>query len=112
MAPTARLRRIRSLLAPAFDNPLSLAYLAVVAAVAGLFVHSALTTHDLSFSGLYLLVVTAPIGILTIPAHFLLWDNPVAAPAVMLALALAAALVNASFLGHMLRANRRPTAHA
>ncbi|MFG2825364.1 SCO4225 family membrane protein [Kitasatospora sp. NPDC048365] len=112
MTPSARTCRIPTLLAPAFDNSLSLGYLLVVAGAAAVFVDSAITTHDLSFSGMLLLLVTAPFGVLTIPVHVLLWDSPVAGPALMPATALAAALVNAAFLGRMVRANRRPAVGA
>ncbi|KQV11927.1 SCO4225 family membrane protein [Kitasatospora sp. Root107] len=109
-----RLRRIRTQLVPAFDNPLSLAYLALVAAAAAVFVHAACTTHDISFAGMWLDLVTAPFGLLALPIPAVFWDTPVEwlGPVLSLAASVSAALVNAAFLGRLVSRLRPGTRSA
>ncbi|MEW1908409.1 hypothetical protein AB0442_08110 [Kitasatospora sp. NPDC085895] len=107
-AAAPRPRRIPALLAPAFDNMLSRAYLVLVAAAVGLDVHATYVIHDPSFAGLWLSLATAPFGLLSMPLPAVFWDTPVEwiGPPLHFATAVTAGLVNAVHLGRMVAGNR------
>lgn len=77
-----RPRRVRALLAPAVDNWLARGYLAVVAASLGFFLYAVYLSPDPGFAGIWPLMATAPLSILTflvaVPAEYssLSWLNP------------------------------------
>ncbi|WP_431682764.1 SCO4225 family membrane protein [Kitasatospora sp. KL5] len=111
MSRSARPRRhrIRTLLTPAFDNLPSRAYLVLVAAAIGVFLHAAYVTRDTSFAGMWPVLVTAPLGILALPLPALVWDTPLEwfGPVLLTAAATAAGLANAVMLGRLAGTLRR-----
>ncbi|KAA0930781.1 hypothetical protein FGF04_29430 [Streptomyces apricus] len=60
------LRRVRTLLAPAVDNWLGRGYLAVVAAALGFFLYAVYVSPDPGFAGIWPLMATAPLSMLTL----------------------------------------------
>ncbi|WP_413758581.1 SCO4225 family membrane protein [Streptomyces sp. MMBL 11-3] len=60
------LRRVRTLLAPAVDNWLGRGYLAVVAATLGFFLYAVYVSPDPGFAGIWPLMATAPLSMLTL----------------------------------------------
>ncbi|MDR6973705.1 hypothetical protein J2X68_000374 [Streptomyces sp. 3330] len=104
-APAERPRsgRVPALLAPAVDNWLARAYLAVVAAAVGFFLYAAYVLPDPGFAGIWPLMATAPVSLLAFlvsaPAQYssLTWLSPLVF-AVGTALA---GLFNAVLLGRL-----------
>ncbi|MGW4285843.1 SCO4225 family membrane protein [Streptomyces sp. NPDC004673] len=97
-------RRARALLAPAVDNWLARGYLAVVAAAIGFFLYAVYLSPDPGFAGIWPLMATAPLSILTVTLSGPLdgWLSPL----VFTAGTALAGLCNAVLLGRLARAVR------
>ncbi|MCZ0980584.1 hypothetical protein O1L60_20820 [Streptomyces diastatochromogenes] len=108
--PTAtRPKRIRTLLAPAVDNWLARAYLAVVAAALGFFLCATFVLPDPGFAGIWPLMATAPFSLLALAASapFEVLPSPTWTAPLLFSLGTAlSGLLNAVLLGllsHRLR---------
>lgn len=60
MPNTSRATRLRAVLAPAFDNWASRAYLAAVAVSLGVFLYAVYVSSDAGFAGIWPTATTAP----------------------------------------------------
>ncbi|MFG3122060.1 SCO4225 family membrane protein [Streptomyces sp. NPDC048201] len=105
---SSRMRRLRTLLAPAVDNWLSRGYLAVVAAALTYFLGDTFLGPDSGYAAAYPVITTAPLGILvlvvSIPTEFfpVAWVHPM----VLSAGTIAAALFNAVHIGRYVHTQR------
>ncbi|WP_329559917.1 hypothetical protein OG711_19535 [Streptomyces uncialis] len=66
MPNTSRSTRLRAILAPAFDNWASRAYLAAVAVSLGVFLYAVYVSSDAGFAGIWPMMTTAPLGIVAL----------------------------------------------
>ncbi|MFF4148096.1 SCO4225 family membrane protein [Streptomyces sp. NPDC001698] len=100
-----RLQRIRVLLAPAVDNWLARAYLAVVAAALGFFLYAVYLSPDPGFAGIWPLMATAPLSILAFLVAALAEYSSLSwlSPLIFSACVTLSGLVNAVLLGLLAR---------
>ncbi|MFD4834897.1 SCO4225 family membrane protein [Streptomyces uncialis] len=66
MPNTSRSTRLRAILAPAFDNWASRAYLAAVAVSLGVFLYAAYLSPEEGFAAIWPMATTAPLGIVAL----------------------------------------------
>ncbi|MDK1473849.1 hypothetical protein QNO07_10520 [Streptomyces sp. 549] len=106
----SRLRRARTLLAPAVDNWLARGYLVVVAGALGLYLGTMYLMPDPGYTAAWTILATAPFGLLaflvSIPAEYssLIWLHPL----VFIVGAVLSGLFNAVLLGRLARTLRAP----